>query len=376
MNTKWLFCKTLLALAATTMITHFSHGQITVNNNDMPSPGDKKRVSIGMIMPGINLNATGANHLWDFSNLQWISQDVDTFLSISQTGATYQIVFANVPFNPNRANVATKSTLQAPPVGGISISDVLAFYYNSSSSFKQVGYGAGINGFPTPIPFNNHDIIYSFPLNFGNIDSSNSDFSVSIPGLGYYGYNQKRVNVCDGWGTLITPFGQFNVLRVRSTITARDTFYLDTLGLGFGFNRPLSREYKWLGKNHDIPLLQINTTVGFGNFETITLIRYQDSLRTLDIAGLEIPVNLTVYPNPASEIFTVEISIIQPETVSLLLMGVDGRIVCHLFEGMLSRGMNRLMILPGALQLPAGLYQLQLRGNRWVRSCRVQILSL
>ncbi len=374
MNTKRPYGKMLLAFAATMMIFRFSHGQITVNNNDMPSPGDKKRVSIGMIMPGINLNATGANHLWDFSNLQWISQDVDTFLNISQTGATYQIVFANVPLNPNRANVATKSTLQAPPVGGITISDVLAFYYNSTSSFKQVGYGAGINGFPTPIPFNNHDIIYPFPLNFGNTDSSNSDFSLSIPGVGYYGYNQKRVNVCDGWGTLITPFGQFNVLRVRSTITARDTLYLDTLGFGFGFNRPLSREYKWLGKNHDIPLLQINTTVGFGNMETITLIRYQDSLRTLDTHTPESFTHLAVYPNPASDVIAVEIHVNHPETVSLLLMGADGRMISHLFEGTLSRGMNRLMILPRAVSLPSGLYHLQLRGNRWVRSCKIQIL--
>jgi hypothetical protein len=341
-----------------------STAQITIDNGDMPTAGDKKRVSIGQIVPGINFTATGANHLWDFSNLQWISQDVDTFLSIGQTGISYQIFFANIPGNPNRANVATKSTLQAPPVGGINISDVLAFFYNSTSSYKQVGYGAGINGFPTPIPFNNHDLIYQFPLNFNNLDSSYSDFSLGIPGLGYYGYSQKRVNICDGWGTLITPFGQFDVLRVRSIISGRDTIYLDTLGFGFGFNRPVMREYKWLGKNHDIPLLQINTTVGFGGTETINLIRYQDSLRVLSVDDPAYPATMTIYPNPAGEILNLDLTVQQQDEYKIQLISADGKQVAEIFNGVLKPGMQSFKIIPKVIGLSSGVYLLQTESSR------------
>lgn len=342
--------------------------QITINNGDMPSAGDQKRVSIAQLVPGINFTATGANHFWDFSTLQWASQNVDTFLNVSQTGITYQIVFANIPGNPNRANLATKSTLQAPPIGGISISDVVAFFYNSTASYKQVGYGAGINGFPTPIPFNNHDIIYNFPLNFNNLDSSNSDFNLGIPGFGYYGYTQKRVNLCDGWGTLITPFGQFDVLRVRSTITGRDTIYLDTLGFGFGLNRPVAREYKWLGKNHDIPLLQINTTIGFGGTETINLIRYQDSLRVLSVNEIPEITEVAVYPNPASDIISIDLTIQKSDDFTVQLFSPDGKLAADVFKGTLLPGKNSLILYTKLNNFSSGLYQLTVesRSGRWV----------
>lgn len=341
-----------------------STAQITIDNGDLPTAGDKKRVSIAQIVPGINLSATGANHLWDFSTLQWVSQDVDTFLTIAQTGITYQVVFANIPLNPNRANLATKSTLQAPPIGGISISDVEAFFYNSTASYKQVGYGAGINGFPTPIPFNNHDIIYNFPLNFNDIDSSNSDFNLGIPGLGYYGYTQKRVNICDGWGTLITPFGQFDVLRVRSTITGRDTVHLDTLGFGFGFNRPVAREYKWLGKNHDIPLLQINTTLGFGGTETINLIRYQDSLRVLSVNELkDFSAQVFVYPNPATEIIMIDLSVQKRDDFTVQFYSIEGKLAANVFRGTLQPGKNALIFYPELNNLCSGVYQLIIKNS-------------
>lgn len=350
-------------LAISLFFALHSSAQITIDNGDMPAAGDKKRVSIAQIVPGINLTSTGANHLWDFSNLQWVSQDVDTFLTIAQTGITYQVVFANIPLNPNRANLATKSTLQAPPIGGISISDVEAFFYNSTASYKQVGYGAGINGFPTPIPFNNHDIVYNFPLNFNDLDSSNSDFNLGIPGLGYYGYTQKRVNTCDGWGTLLTPFGQFDVLRVRSTITGRDTIYLDTLGFGFGFKRPVAREYKWLGKNHNIPLLQINTTLGFGGTETINLIRYQDSLRVLSVNELPEVADVTIYPNPASEFICVDFITQKQDEFNVQLFSMDGKLMADIFKGTLHNGKNKLILYTKLYNLSTGVYQLVIESS-------------
>lgn len=365
--------RNIFILVFTLSLALHSSAQITIDNGDMPTAGDIKRVSIAQIVPGINFTATGANHLWDFSTLQWISQDVDTFLTIAQTGITYQIVFANIPLNPNRANLATKSTLQAPPIGGISISDVEAFFYNSSASFKQVGYGAGINGFPTPIPFNNHDIIYSFPLDFNDLDSSNSDFNLGIPGLGYYGYTQKRVNTCDGWGTLITPFGQFDVLRVRSTITGRDTIHLDTLGFGFGFNRPVAREYKWLGKNHDIPLLQINTTIGFGGTETINLIRYQDSLRVLVVNEIPEVSTVSIYPNPASEIINVDLIIRKQDNFTVQLFSMDGKKCAEIFKGELPPGKNSLIIYTRLYNLSSGVYQLKTESSSGIRVEKIVI---
>jgi len=351
--------------------------QITIDDSDMPSAGNKIRVSIGDISSGIDYNTTGPNQLWDFSNLQWISQDVDTFLTIGQTGLTFQLAFANIPLNPNRANSATKGTLQAPSFAGVSVSDVLAFYYNSSTAYKQVGYGANINGIPTPMSYTNHDVIYTFPLNFGLTDTSDSDLHINLPSLLYYGFTQKRINNCDGWGTLITPFGQFDVLRIKSTLIVRDTVYLDSLGIGFGFNRPVRREYKWLGKSKGIPLLQINTNVGTGGNETITQIRYQDSLRVLSVNE---PVGkapeISVYPNPATDAIWIELSILKQAEYLIELVTVDGKTVTEIFNGNLSAGKSTVVFLPKQhQQINKGVYILKLKGDGYLNYKKIIILD-
>jgi len=169
--------------------------------------------------------------------------------------------------------------------------------------YQQVGFGANISGVTTPIAYSNKDKIYNFPVSFGDADSCDSNYSLSVPGIGYVEGQQHRVNNVDGWGSLTTPFGTFNTIRVVSELTGQDSLYLDTLGFGFSFPRNKTREYKWLATNSGIPELQINTTV-LGGSEIISSIRYRDIYRdTTTSVGLnnnlaaEFTANL--YPNPS-----------------------------------------------------------------------------
>ncbi|MBK9638651.1 MAG: hypothetical protein IPO63_12870 [Bacteroidetes bacterium] len=272
----------------------FTSAQITITNADLPSSGDQIQFSEAAITTPVDVTITGANYLWDFSMLQHTSQDVDTFLTVLSTPLVYAFVFG---FNSNQAmrGVDLSAVPQVP------ITDVYGFFNRSSSNYKQTGYGASISGITTPISFNNHDIIYDFPVNFGNIDSSDSDYSIVIPGLATAIGSQHRVNVVDGWGDITTPYGTFNALRIVSTLTGEDSVYLDTLGFGFSSPRQLTREYKWLANGQDIPILQINTTELLG-IETVTLIKYRDSLR-VPTALQEIRVEdlqLSLSPNPSN----------------------------------------------------------------------------
>jgi len=117
-------------------------------------------------------------------------------------------------------------------------------------------------------------------MNYLNKDSSNSSISLPIPNLGYYGKRQKRVNQVDGWGTLITPYGTFNTLRIKSTLTINDTIYLDTLHAGFTIPRPIAYEYKWFSAGSKIPMLEIDATAAGGNNVTIARVNWRDSLMT------------------------------------------------------------------------------------------------
>lgn len=346
-----------------------ARAQITIDDNDMPSPGDTIRVSIGDILQPVDIVSTGAGQTWDFSALQFVSQTIDTFLSIGQTPGTYQLIFANVAFNPNRANVAAKVNLPIPPVGGITISDPYGFYYNSTASYKQAGFGANLNGIDTPVPYDNKDIIHNFPLNFNDIDSCDSDLSLSIPGLGYYGLTQHRVNECDGWGTLITPLGTFDVLRVKSTIFAHDTVYIDNPGIGFGLDRPLAWEYKWIGNGKSIPLLQINTTDNFGT-ENVTGIRYQDSIRTpLAVNEIDAVNSFSIYPNPAEDNFSVSLSSSKAMNVTLKIFNSEGKESVDLIRQNIAAGINTFNFSNDKLHLKSGVYLLQamIDGNYYYR---------
>jgi hypothetical protein len=334
-----------------------SSAQITITNADLPSAGDQIQFSEAGITTPVDLTLTGANYVWDFSMLQHTSQDIDTFLSVLSTPFVYALVFG---FNSNQAmrGVDLSAIPQFP------IADVYGFYNKSSNNYKQTGYGASISGITTPISFSNHDIIYDFPVNFGNQDSSDSNYSIVIPSLASAIGSQHRVNNVDGWGSITTPYGTFNALRIVSMLTGEDSVYLDTLGFGFSLPRQLTREYKWLANGQDIPILQINTTELLG-IETVTLIKYRDSLR-VPVALQEIRVEnlqLSLSPNPSNGTEVYLNSIAERNTeLSCAIYSLDGRLV-HQQALSIQSGQQKIKLGSDDFKLLSGSYVVYLSNS-------------
>lgn len=371
--------KKVLLIITLVLIANYGNAQITIGSSAIPAANDTFRFSNAQITPAIDPVPTGANYTWDFSFLQPVSQDIDTFRTVSSTGGTYALYFADLAFNSNRANQAKKGNLGVPNVpigGGVTVSDVVAFYYKSSTLYQQTGYGATINGIGVPIGFNAKDVIYRFPMNFGDTDTSPSDFNINIPNLGYYGHDQVRVSEVDGWGTLITPYGTFNTLRIKSSITGNDTLFLDTLGFGFNFPSPATIEYKWLGTTKNIPLLQITMTGGsFGGAPQISSVTYRDSVRTLTaISEVENPIgNMSVFPNPANDWVTISLNSSVDGVATIKLVAPDGRIVDDLWKEELYSGNNMMNLNLANHQLASGLYLLELQCAGKVTRSRIVI---
>lgn len=333
-----------------------SKAQVTIVNTDLQNANDTFRVSNGNLFPAVDFTTTGPNSLWDFSTLNYSTQDVDSFLPLP-TSITYLLTFG---FGTNSANIVQKSnTFAGIPGGTLPISNIINLYKKSSTVYKQVGNGATLTGLDIPMAFTNHDIIYHLPLHYNDQDSSNSDGSISIPNTAYFGFNRTRVNHVDGWGTLITPYGTFNALRMRSVVNEFDTLFADTLGFGFGFPQPEVVEYKWLVPGKGIPVLQINTTSTFG-VETVSSIRYRDSIR---YAGINEMVNLSSFniaPNPANENSLISFELQKTADVTLTLYGVDGKKSAILENKRLLQGVHNYYLLPESLKLSNGVYILEL----------------
>ncbi len=338
-----------------------SHAQISILSADLTHANDTFRVSTAQNTSLIDVALTGPGYTWDYSQLEPAAQNVDSFIDESATNTLFSIVFIDNQFNSNRAN-------QATPAPGfnlgtfISLSGVYNFYYNGSATYKQVGLGASVNGVPLPIAFSPHDAIYKLPLQFADADTSDSGYSIDLTStLGiYYKVKKNRDNVVDGWGSLTTPFGTFDVLRVHSTVVERDSIYLDTFGFGINLPPVTTHEYKWLGAGQGIPILQVNTTAAGG-----MQITYKDSIRSL--VGIETPDlvqnSLMVFPNPATTQTFISYEISKPSSVSLELISMDGKKIMGIETGTSLPGKHQIVLDLKEKKIVPGIYFMRLLVN-------------
>lgn len=259
--------------------------QVTIVQSDMPTAGEIFTVSRANDINSY-LDSTGVDYLWDFSDLQLNSQQKDTIFPSSSTEMVYAAVFFNM--------LAAKGFAFPGNIPQISITDNYDFFKSNISYYSRAGMGAKINGISIPMKYDNPELYFTLPLVFGNTDSSFSSFGITLPSIGYYGQTVIRYNYTDGWGTIITPFGTFAALRVRSDVYITDTVYYDSYSYGISIPR-FQNEYKWVAPGMGLPVLSVTKTT------MQTTVLYQDSVMQNSINNPEdLKISISIYPNPAT----------------------------------------------------------------------------
>ena len=320
--------------------------QISINDNDMPSAGDTIRTSNSIDVGLLDYTSTGADYLWDFTSLIPLTQQVDTFMSVQETPWVYQLVFF---LSSNLAQ--PMQNVESFP--GFALSEAFNFYKNSSSSYKMIGNAATLNGVPIPNKFDEDDIIYQFPMDYGNVDSSLSTYGMEVPGLGYMGGWKKRVNHCDGWGTLTTPYGSFQTLRLKSDIVQYDSIFIDSLGFGFPITQNYT-EYKWLGDNFGIPLCTV-TDNGIS-----PMVTYIDSVRT-SFVGIqskpEMLSSINLFPNPTNnDAFAIDLRVSKASHAIISMRNSRGELIRKLLDENIQPGNTIRQFNLSGENLSKGLY--------------------
>ncbi len=344
------------------LVGNAAFSQITITQSDMPQPGDTIRLSTTTDTTGLPAPAyTGAGVTRNYSTLFPKSQTIDTFLSVTSTPLAYQFFFNDIILYPAYVSTVAQAGPTPPALGPITIKNVINYYKDESSNYESVGYGANINAIPTSVKDDAIDVIYNFPMNYGNADSCNSSNHIGIASFAYYGQQQKRVNHVDGWGTLITPFGTFSALRVKTLIYATDSIYIDTLHFGFSAPQPEQIQYKWLANGQALPLLQINETV-IANRPVYTNTVYRDKIHAAGITSIQSLVNtIALYPNPAKENSILNYTLPNNTEIKISLFSADGGFIQKVFEGNQFAGNHQLVI--NTSQLSPGIYLVKISGN-------------
>jgi len=249
--------------------------QVVIDQSDMPDAGDTLRLSMTSIVPA-NYYKTGRDTTWDFSMLEAMNQRVDTFVAASSTPPGYWLI-------------SLVSNLASPQGNseffpGLPVTQSFIFYKKSSDAFVDNGFAFNIQGVAVPAKYDIPDKYYAFPLDTNATWASSSLVTLEFPGMFYFSSQRTRSSFADGWGTVITPFGSFESIRVRCDLTQHDSIFITSMGFGVGMDRNIT-EYKWMAENMGIPVLQINSE---GPFSTAT---YRDSTR-LQIGSFSVSLGL------------------------------------------------------------------------------------
>lgn len=357
--------KSVLTLILVIAFNAMVFPQITITSNDMPSPGDTVRKSQTINLAGIDYTATGPNYTWDFSVLEPLTQAVDSFASVSSVPFLYQLVFL-----PNIvANVAQKFS-EIDTIPDLPITDPYRFFRKTTTTYNDVGYAITVSSIPVPVRLNPADVVYKLPLAYNNLDSSNASGQLGVPGFGYISIQRKRVNKVDGWGSLTTPYGTFNVLRLKSTVYESDSIYIDTLNFGTAIERNYI-EYKWLANGHKAPMLQV-TEEG-----PVVQVAYKDYILnpSVSIGKVAPPEHrISISPNPVSDYAVVSLDIEKPFFTAVSLVNLAGVEVLKVFEGQLVAGRHFFTINVTGKNLPKAAYLLKVEtdGNSTFRKIVIQ----
>jgi hypothetical protein len=304
----------------------------------MPVPTDTLRQSTALIVLPASappLTRNGPGQTWNYAALVATAQQVTRFTAVPNQ-PLYTLTFNSLLSGSNRATVAAPQAVPVPPGFTLPITEPYQFFNASAADFRSVGYGGTLAGTAVPVTYASaadQDIVYRFPLSYASpADSSRSFFSISLPGTGYLSQRRKRVNRPDAWGTLTTPFGTYQTVRVVTRMEDHDS--LSAGGINQGFDLPVTREYKWLTVGQHVPLLTI-TTAQVGGREVVSGVMYRDVYRRIT-GPLSAPRPLpepavAIYPNPVPTGQGLQVRLLGPATVTAT--DVSGR---RLFHGQLT----------------------------------------
>lgn len=298
--------KHVLLFSGVLMYFQQTNAQITITQSDFPSADDTALISVSDDI-GLDMTETGADYTWDYSTLHIASQRIDTFFNVSDASALYQLQYNNIIFEPDYASDYYYDLIGFDLAGisgaGITIEKPVGFVKITSGAVENVGLGLTLNGYEVPMAADTIDMEYDLPMTFGDSWASDSYIYVDLnPAFnGIFQRYQYRTSEVDGWGSITTRLGTFDVIRVRSELTYVDSVYID---LGFGgtwleLPTPPEVRYTWWSADNKVPIMKVVAQVIGGN-ETITSVEFKDHERNLlGVDESETSV-IQLYPNPAN----------------------------------------------------------------------------
>lgn len=302
----------------------------------------------------------GENLIWDFSDLSTEGLEVvDSYYPLDSTPDLFNVFFGNPfiageNFSTHALELAVFDFELPLPV---TVEEAYQFYRSDSEGYFITGNAAEVEGIPLLSAYDTLDIVFSFPLSFGDMDTNSFYFLTDLAGIGAFGQTGSRSTNADAWGEIILPNASYNTLRVRTELDVTDTIYLGFTDAGSLIERPQQVNYTWISP-------EAGGIVAEAVFieEALISFRYltnESALSSDDIGNSD----FTIYPNPASA--NLEISI--PS-------GFDGNYkILDLTGKETSSGQLKSSAVLDISQLPQGIYLVSIYNAKTVLTKRLVV---
>ena len=326
--------------------------QITVTNDDFADGGEITFMT-NVNDPAIDFMTTGTNQVWDFSNLILIDQTTRDYQTLSSASTFVQFVFGLfAPMDYRATNSLPSTALPLDQITGflpVTITDINQFTKNSADSITSVGMSVVVNGTEVPFKSDTIETKYKFPLNYGDSYSSRGYSKLDMNPIynGVWVQYKQRESIVDGWGSITTPYGTFDALRIEHFITERDSLIFEIAGFPIAAELPIpnSHIYEWITKGEKEPVLRVITSEINGN-EIVSAIEYKDDISSTGIN--ELIKSISIYPNPTSDFIRVKGIV---SMVNYSIYNLDGRIVQSGIISSLDEQLNVSGLKDGAYRL-------------------------
>ena len=235
---------------------------------------------------------------------------------------------------------------------------------SSAGLFIQGISGDLLNtGTPIHVQTTPNETIAEFPLSYLNDYTSTSGQDLTIDGslisplIDSLRVKTSRIKIVtvDAWGTLTTPMGTFDALRLNQTIQDIDSIWSLSFGIWslFDNSKSSSKNYTWWTNDAaaGFPLVEMEYDTVSGNPTSVTYLKSTPAIGVLENAKT----NVSVYPNPATDYVLFEFG--NPAYREVYLYDVLGK-TKPVFSG------NETHVTVDLSGFSAGMYFYQVRDER------------
>lgn len=289
------------------LLSQLLFAQITLQVSDFANANDTVRMSQANPF-NIDLQNTGPNSTWDFTQLTAQSQTLTNYNPIGFGSiliiATYGPI-ASTPYRASYFNLTTELPIdQFSAFLPVELSNLSQYTRRTSTQINSIGYSIDVQGQGVPFKSDTIETRYALPLAFNDTYSSNGYTYIDLnPATDIkFIQHRQRNSIVDGWGSISTPLGTFNALRIRHDILENDSIYQTFFGTGSWIAPPAftTTQYEWWANGMKECLVRA-TVGGFGQNPGAPTIEYQDNYLGLDAGLTQHSFEASLYPNPAAE---------------------------------------------------------------------------